>query len=108
ARTARAIVARNGLADRVTVVGRSSRDLQLGRDLPAPAQVLVTETFSSGLLGEDVLPTLEHARVHLLAPDAQIIPYAAEARGYLIGGVSLRDKLFVGGAAGFDLAPFEA
>jgi type II protein arginine methyltransferase len=108
AKAARDIVARNGFAERIAVIGRTSTQLALGRDLPGPAEVLVTETFSSGLLGEDVLPTIEHARANLLSVGAQIIPCAAGVRGYLVGGEGLRDKLFVGAAAGFDLAPFAA
>jgi type II protein arginine methyltransferase len=106
AKAAREIVARNGFAQRIKVISRTSTQLKIGHDLAGPAEVLVTETFSSGLLGEDVLPTLEHARANLLTIGAQIIPTAASARGYLVGGNVLRDKLFVGTAAGFDLAPF--
>ena len=107
---AQQIVARNGLADKVKVLGKSSHMLEVGpdKDLAARADVIVTETFSSGLMGEGVLPTMEHAVAELLAPGGTVIPRAATARGYLIGGRSLRDKLHVERAAGFDLTPFAA
>ena len=44
-------------------------DLVPGRDLPERAEVLITETFASGLLGEGIFPTLEHAHQHLLDPE---------------------------------------
>ncbi len=47
---AKTIVARNGLSDRVTVIAKPSQDLALGRELPERAQVLLTETFASGLI----------------------------------------------------------
>jgi type II protein arginine methyltransferase len=106
AERARSIVAENGLADRVRVHAKPSTALVIGQDLAERAEILVTETFSSGLLNEGVLPTLEHAHEHLLAPGATIIPAAASAMGYLVGGDMLRDKLFVDRAAGFELRPF--
>ncbi len=38
------------------------------------ADILVTEIFDSVLLGEGVLPTLQHAWQQLLAPHARIVP----------------------------------
>ncbi len=42
--------------------------------LPNSADILVTEIFDSVLLGEGVLPTLQHAWECLLAPHAVIVP----------------------------------
>jgi len=106
AERARDIVARNGLGSRVTVIGKRSQQLNVGDDLPRRADVLVTETFSSGLINEDVLPTVEDAHARLLAPDAVVIPAAASAFGYLAGGELLRGLLYVEQVNGFDLTPF--
>ena len=106
AERARSIIAKNGLADRVTVIAKPSTDLVVGRDLPRRAEVLVTETFASGLISEGILPTLEHAHEHLLTPDATIIPAAASVMGYLAGGPQLEGMLFVDKIAGFDLSDF--
>jgi type II protein arginine methyltransferase len=103
---ARDIVARNGLSDRITVIAKRSQDLTLGRDLPERAQVLITETFASGLISEGILPTVEHAHENLLAEDAVVIPAAACAMGYLAGGDALKGLLFVDKIKGFDLLPF--
>ena len=106
AEQAREIVARNGLASRVTVIGKRSQDLVIGQDIPQRADVLVTETFSSGLIDEGVIPTIEHAHAHLLAPAATVIPAAASVMGYLAGGQMLSDMLSVGHVSGFDLSSF--
>jgi type II protein arginine methyltransferase len=103
---ARDIVARNGLSDRVTVIGKRSQDLSLGRELSERAQVLITETFASGLISEGILPLIEHAQENLLAEDAVVIPAAASAMGYVAGGEALKGLLFVDKIKGFDLAPF--
>ena len=103
---ARDIVAKNGLASRVTVIGKRSHELEVGKDLPQRAEVLVTETFSSGLINEHVLPTLEHAHANLLIPGATVIPAAASAMGYLAGGQMLRGMLYAEQINGFDMTPF--
>jgi len=106
AERARSIVAANGLAGRIRVLAKRSTDLVVGRDLAATAEVLITETFSSNLLDEGVLSAIEHAHQHLLAENAQIIPAAASALGFLIGGEAIEETLFVDRVKGFDLSAF--
>jgi type II protein arginine methyltransferase len=105
---ARAVIAHNGLGDRITLRAKRSDQLVIGDDLPERADLLVTETFASGVLSEHVLPTLEHARAHLLIPDATVIPCGAAAHGYLVGGTALEAQFFIHQTAGFDLTPFNA
>ena len=71
-------------SDRITVVDRRSSELVTGVGIAERAEVLVTEVFSSGLIHEGVLPTVEHAHQHLLTRNAIVIPAAASAMGYLI------------------------
>ena len=100
------IIARNGLSDRVSVIARRSTELAVGTGLTERAQILVTETFSSDLLGEGVLPAVEHAHQYMLTPDAIVIPRVAAARAYLIGGAEIEAMLFAGTSNGFDLSLF--
>lgn len=106
AERARQIIAANGLADKITVIARPSTDLIMGVDLKHPAEVLVTETFASGVVGEGILQTLEDAHARLLAPDAVVIPNSASVMGYLAGGPRLSGLLFAEKVAGFDLSGF--
>ena len=103
---ARAIVARNHLQDRITILAKRSTDLKLGVDLPEAATVLVTETVDVGLLGEATLPSIEHARRELLVPDATIIPCGATVHGMLIESAAIRALDQVGEVRGFDLSDF--
>jgi type II protein arginine methyltransferase len=107
ARVAAGIIAANGYGDRITLHAKHSERLEIGADMAERANLLVTETFASGVLSEAVLPTLEHARRHLLTEDAVIIPSQAAARGYLVGGPAVEAQLFASRATGFDLSGFD-
>lgn len=106
--TAKRIIERNGLQDRITVVSKPSYALQLGEDLPEKADILVHEIFSSELLGEQVLPALEDAKARLLAPGGLVLPARASIMIALVSGAELGNELHVEKAFGFDLSPFNA
>src|SRR6266550_3545159 len=103
---AREIIAQNGLSDRIIVIPTKSTAITVPGVMAERAEVLVTETFASGLITEGVLPTIEHAHEYLLTPDATIIPASACIMGYLAGGPTLQGMLFVDKIAGFDLSGF--
>jgi len=103
---ARDIIIKNGMSDRITVIPKKSAEMSVPGVMAERAEVLVTETFASGLITEGILPTIEHAHEYLLTTDATIIPAAASVMGYLAGGPLLEDMLFVGKIAGFDLSAF--
>jgi type II protein arginine methyltransferase len=106
AERAKQIILANGLSDRIAVVPMKSTALSVPGVLAERAEVLVTETFASGLITEGVLPTVEHAHEYLLTDNATIIPQAASVMGYLAGGPKLHGMLFVDRIAGFDLSAF--
>lgn len=104
---ARRIVAANGFAERVSVVGRKSTQLEVGRDLPRPADLLIMEIFDSILVGEGVLPSLDDARARLLKPDARVLPQRARVYAAALEMPGLRRVNPIRRIAGFDLSPFE-
>lgn len=106
AATARDIVAANGYAGRIQVIGKTSGSLHVGTDLPRPADVLVSEIFSSELLAEGVLPAIEDAKRRLLAPGARVVPAVGAAMCALFGGEALARNIAVGEVCGFDLSGF--
>jgi len=106
--TATKIIERNGYQDRVTVLAKPSHDVCIGQDLPAKADILVHEIFSSELLGEHVLQAIEDAKARLLQPGGQILPSAASIMIALVGGDELARNLHVGESFGFDLREFNA
>lgn len=106
AEIAELIVRRNGLAGRVRICNKWSTELQVGVDIPEPADVLVTEIVDCGLLGEGVLPTLEHASQHLLRPGAKFVPQRGRVLAQLVESEELHLLNHVELAAGFDLSLF--
>ena len=104
--TARAIIAGNGYAERITVHTAPSTALSVGEQLDQRADILVSEILSSDLLTEKVIDTFEDAHARLLKPDAIVIPRAAAAIGCLVESRVLEDYVFVGEVSGFDVSAF--
>lgn len=84
ANKAEQIIRKNGYSDKITMLRRKSTDIKLGIDLPYRANVIVSEIVDAGLLGEGILPTLDHARHHLADSQPVIIPRRAIIRAALI------------------------
>lgn len=106
AHVARRIVAANGLSGRVTIVPKSSFELRVGRELPGRADILVTETIDCGLLGEGILPIVNHAREHLLRGGARIIPAGARVMFALLESSAIHHNNFAFEAGDFDVSLF--
>lgn len=78
-------------ADKITVFPIRSTDLVVGSNadgspghLPQRADMLVSELFDSILLGEAVIPTIRHAREHLLTKDAVVVPERATVFAHVV------------------------
>jgi len=106
AQAAARIVADNGLADAITVVNKSSDQLVVGGELPERADLIVTEIVDCGLVGEGILPSLRHARAHLLKPGGTIIPKGARVLAAPVDSAYLWQLNRVGYACGFDVSHF--
>lgn len=106
AELAKQIVVLNRFDDRVRVVGKDSSQLELGKDIDGPVDVLISEIISSDLLAENVLDTFQDAHSRLLRKNATVIPRAATAVGCLIESAVLSKYTSVGDVSGFDVSPF--
>ncbi|MET7480809.1 50S ribosomal protein L11 methyltransferase [Streptomyces sp. NPDC005648] len=104
AEVARNVVDAHGLSDVITVIGRPSTGLDPVRDLGGPVDVLVSEIVDCGLIGEGLLPSVRHAREHLLAPDGVMMPSAARLYGRLVSSDAATRLNQVTTAAGFDVS----
>ncbi|MEX0923023.1 MAG: 50S ribosomal protein L11 methyltransferase [Rhodovibrionaceae bacterium] len=106
AETARGIVAKNGLAGKITVIAKPSQQLRIGQDLPEPADILLSEILGDTVFSEDLLAITADARARLLTPGAVLIPWKVAAMTCLAGGDKLAALSRVGRVAGFDLSAF--
>lgn len=103
AELARRIIAQHGLSDMITVISKRSTDLVVGVDMAQRADLVVSEIVDCGLIGEGVLPTVAHAREHLLALHGTLLPEGAHLFGALLDSPAVAGLNRVRSAGGFDL-----
>jgi tetratricopeptide (TPR) repeat protein len=106
AETAQQIIADNNYQKTIKVITKKSTEIEIGIDFPEKADILVSEIFSSELLGEHVLPSLEDAKKRLLKPQGKVIPAAGSIMIGLFTGDDIRRNLIVEDAFGFNLQSF--
>lgn len=110
AETAKQIVNDNKFEKTIKVIAKKSVNVEVGteadKDMPEQADILVSEIFSSELLGEHVLPSLEDAKRRLLKPQGQMIPAAGSIMIALFTGNDIRRNLIVDDSFGFNLQHF--
>jgi tetratricopeptide (TPR) repeat protein/precorrin-6B methylase 2 len=107
AERAKETIARNGFADRITVLSKRSTQVKLGQDLPEKADIFVSELINIGMLAPNMLPIIQHARANLVKPEAKIIPEAAVVWGVLMQCDHLAQINPVRTIAGFDMGAFD-
>ncbi|TSB26002.1 50S ribosomal protein L11 methyltransferase [Streptomyces benahoarensis] len=107
AEIARQIIAEHGMSDSITVLTKFSTAIEVGRDLPRRADVLISEIVDCGLIGEGLLPTVRHAREHLLAPGGVMMPVSARLHGQLVDSPAMVNLNRVHEAHGFDVSLME-
>ena len=106
AQKGREIITANQLSDRITVVDKRSTDLVPGSDLPEKADVLISEIVDRNLVGEGIIPTLEHALTVLVKPDARILPQSGQLFIRAFECAELHAAYNVDEVAGFDVSLF--
>ncbi len=105
AEKAKVIIERNGFSETIEVINKLSTNLVIGKDL-GRADILVTEIFDNGLLGENAFVAIEHAKNHLLKPNAQLIPSGARVYAMCIESGEIYKNHRVETISNFDLSPF--
>ena len=106
AEAATRVIAANGLSDRITVLAKWSHQIEIGVDMPEPADVVVSEIVDGVLLGEGALATLTHAMANLAKPEARAIPECGTLRAQLVESAGLMNLWRPAEAEGFDLSAF--
>ncbi|KAK4389491.1 protein arginine N-methyltransferase 1.6, partial [Sesamum angolense] len=74
----------NGMDGKIRIINKRSDELDIGVDIPSRADVLVSEILDSELLGEGLIPTLQHAHDKLLIEYPQTVPYRATIYGQVV------------------------
>ncbi|XP_076943445.1 protein arginine N-methyltransferase 7-like [Bidens hawaiensis] len=74
----------NNMNHKIRVLNKRSDELEVGADIASRADVLVSEILDSELLGEGLIPTLQHAHDNLLVENYQTVPHKATTYGQLV------------------------
>ncbi|CAN1333530.1 Protein arginine N-methyltransferase 1.6 [Linum perenne] len=80
----------NGMGKDIKLINKRSDELEMGVDIPSRADVLVSEILDSELLGEGLIPSLQHAHDELLVENPLTVPYRATTYGQLVESSFLR------------------
>ncbi|MED6210293.1 Protein arginine N-methyltransferase 7 [Stylosanthes scabra] len=80
----------NGMERRIRVINKRSDELHVGVDVPSRFDALVSEILDSELLGEGLIPTLQHAHDNLLVENPLTVPYRATTYGQLVESTFLQ------------------
>lgn len=104
---ARRIVAANGYADRVSILDMASSDIEPGRDIPGPVDVIIWDNLANNLFGVGAAQALQDAFDRLSTPTAMVIPGRIELCVRLVDCQFDPDE-FMQTVFGFDLSPFNA
>ncbi len=102
------VIAQNGMDHAITIISKHSSQMAVGIDMPVHADVLVTEIFDNALVGEGVLPSINHAWSHLLKSDARIIPHGATLKAVLASAPTMNRFHTVTRVSQFDLSAMSA
>ncbi|KAJ4775075.1 Protein arginine N-methyltransferase 7 [Rhynchospora pubera] len=86
----RRVLRENGMDNKVKLFPKRSDEIRVGCELDSRADLMVSEILDSELLGEGLIPTLQHAHDELLVPNPQMIPYRATTYGQLVESTFLR------------------
>ena len=74
----------NGVDEKLTVIQKDCRQIEVPGDLPEKVDMIVFDLFDCGLLGEGVLHYLAHAREKLAGEGVRLFPEAAVVKAMLI------------------------
>lgn len=101
------IIHANGFNDKqISLVKKRSTHITIPYDIPHKVDVIVTETFGTGLIEEHCLDTINHAVKSLLKPGGHIIPKGAALYLCLVESNDLYQLHHVQQACGFNLSAF--
>lgn len=107
AKTAEKIVAQNNYSSQINIIADKSVNVKIGVQMSEKADIVVSEILDAGLLGEGVLPSVRHAKKHLLKENAIVIPQAAKLKGMLVDLPKRKLVNPIGNISGFDLSYFD-
>lgn len=107
AEVAEKIICKNGYENQIKVISKKSTDLDLVRDVNKKADVLISEIFSSELVGEGIQHSINDAKKRLLKENGTIIPESGSIKIALLESTpKIHQECFVDSFDKYDLSDF--
>jgi Tfp pilus assembly protein PilF/predicted RNA methylase len=103
----RRIIAVNGFNEKITVLSKPSKFLELKKDLNVPASVIISDILDVTLVGGGVLPVLRYASKYLTQDGCKFIPAGATLFGQLLEWPNERALIPINEMNGFDIGEFD-
>ena len=102
------VISRNNLRDKINIIHKKSNDIKVGLDIEKPADILLSEIFSSEFLGEGVLSTIEDAKKRLISKNSRIIPEFGSIMISLFGGDEIGKYIYTENFENINLKNFNS
>jgi type II protein arginine methyltransferase len=93
--------------EQIKLIKKRSTHINIPGDMPDKVDMIVTETFGTGLIEENCLETINHAIKNLLKPNGTIIPKGAALYVSLVESSDLHKLFHAQNVCGFDLSGFD-
>ena len=104
---AKKIISKNGYTDQIKVINKKSTELMIGNHLSKKADLLISEIFSSELVGEGIQTSILDAKKRLLKENGKMIPEAGEIKIALLQShTAIEDQCFTNEINGYDFSDF--
>jgi len=105
AQLSRTILAKNGLLDdRIHIINAPIAQLTGGHEIDEPVDLIVTELFDCGLIGEGCIKSIADAKF-FLKPGGRVLPKKGSIHAFLVNSEQLRTQhLLHDDVMGFDLS----
>lgn len=100
---ARRVVERAGYANRIEIIEGAAADVVRRNLLPAPPDIIFTETVDSGVIGEGLFAIAADIKA-LAGPATRVMPQRIDQFGVLVEAQAFHDLNFVDEVCGFDLS----
>jgi len=103
---AEAMVRRNGLGERISIIAKAGAELRVPHDIPRPADLLLLDLFANRLFDFDPFGTIRSVS-RLLGPNVIVVPSRVSLEAALVE-FGRRDRVIPRNVAGLDLAPLQS
>lgn len=106
ANLAKDIIAKNDLADKITVIGKGVKDIAANEHFQCPVDMVIFDHIDSNILGYDIVQLFAELQ-HLIGPETIFVPMSAHYRCVLVASRQMLGRIRADSIEGFDFSPLD-